>query len=583
VNTPVLGMFFAKDPLALKPFAGGQYRVMGRHALGAREMCADSGAAACIWGRLRGARQLRRALERDGVRTEENCSDAALILAGYRLWGEELPAHIEGPASAAVIDRDADRLLLIRDRMGEAPLFYARACGGVAFSDRPLPLLHAPGVSRTVDREGLCEIFALGPARTPGKTPLRDVNELEPGCFLLAKENDVRIGRYFALDAQKHTDDERTTVEKTRFLLEQAVGDTIALQPSCMISGGLDSSAVMALYAKIAGRPPLGFSVDYEDDERYFESTLFRPERDAPWAKLACEAVGARQVCIELSSARLAESLSDAVQARGFPGMADIDSSLLLFARSVSSCSEATLMGECADEAFGGYPWFQRDELIWRDGFPWSGSLPLRESVLRADVREKLRLSRYAAMRYHEACAALPVLPGEEQREARLRMLQGLVFKFFMPNLQERAVRMCMASGVVPLTPFCDERLIEYLYNVPWRLKNLHGETKGLLREAVGELLPDRLLRRKKSPYPKTCHPQYTRLVCAQIEQLAKDDDAPIWAVCDRDAVLTLARGDLSPARMPWYGQLMAGPQMLAYLLQVDMWLRLCGAQIELD
>lgn len=582
MRTPVLGLFFAKDALALRPFSEAPYRVLGRHALSAGRSCADAGAAACLWGRLRNVRELRRALEREGTDLPPDLSEAGLVLAGYRLWGEGLAERMEGPAAAAIIDRDADRLLLIRDRMGECPLFYARTGGGIAFSDRPLPLLHVPGVSRIVDKEGVCELFALGPARTPGKTPLKDVLELEPGCCLWAGEHSVRVRRYFALEAAEHEDDERTTVEKTRFLLEQAVAETIPLQPSCMISGGLDSSAVMALYARLAGRPPVGFSVDYEDDERYFESTLFRPDRDAPWARQVCESVGARQICIELSSGQLYDALEDAVRAREFPGMADIDSSMLLFARSISACSDAALMGECADEAFGGYPWFHREDLIWKDGFPWSGSLPLRESILKTELRPVVQLTKYAAARYHEACAHLPVLAGEDEKEARLRRLQGLVFRFFMPNLQERAVRMCMASGVAPLTPFCDDRLIAYLYNVPWRLKNLHGETKGLLREAVADLLPDALLRRKKSPYPKTCHPNYTEAVRRGIRALAQDDDAPIWAICDREAVLRLAAGELSPAQTPWYGQLMAGPQMLAYLLQVDGWLRLTGAEIDL-
>jgi len=578
----VLGLFFAKDPQALKAFAQAQYRVIGPHALSAQRMHADAGAAACIWGRLRSAKQMRRDLEKEGVRISPDADEAELILAGYRAWGEGLALRMEGPASAAVIDCDAKRLLLIRDRMGEAPVFYARSCGGVAFADRPLPLLGAPGVSRIVDRDGVCELFALGPARTPGRTPLRDIMELESGCVLIAQENSLNVRRYFSLDAAEHEDDEKTTVERTRYLLEQAVAESIALQPSCMISGGLDSSAVMALYAHLVGRPPVGFSVDYEDDERYFESTLFRPERDAPWAKMVCGEIGAKQICIELSSAQLAESLEDAVHARQFPGMADIDSSMLLFARSISACSDAALMGECADEAFGGYPWFQRDEMLWRDGFPWSGSLDLRESVIRPELRAKLPLAKYAAMRYHEACAALPVLAGEEEREARLRKLQGLVFKFFMPNLQERALRMCMAAGVMPITPFCDDRLISYLYNVPWRIKNLHGETKGLLRAAVGDLLPDRLLRRKKSPYPKTCHPKYADLLRRMTRDLAQDESAPVWQICGRDAVLRLCGSELSPTATPWYGQLMAGPQMLAYLVQVDHWLRLTGAQIEL-
>lgn len=583
MRTPVLGLFYAKDPLALRPVSEAAYRVLGRHALSARRAATDAGAAACIWGRMRGRNALKKAIAAEGIPLIEGTDDAQLVLAAYRAWGDGMAEKIEGPAAMAVIDRDANRLVLIRDRMGDAPVFYAASSGGIAFADRPLPLLCAPGVRHVVNREGICELFALGPARTPGRTPLRDILELEPGCCLIAEENCVRIRRYFALDVQEHTDSEKDTVERTRFLLEQAVEETLALHPSCMISGGLDSSAVMALYAHLSGCTPVGFSVDYEDDERDFASTSFRPDRDAPWAKRICEYLGAKQICIELAPAQLAEALSDAVRERGFPGMGDIDSSMLLFARSISACSDATLMGECADEAFGGYPWFHREEMIWQDGFPWSGSLPLRESVLRKELRGVLQLSKYADMRYHEACAALPVLPGEDALQARLRRLQGLAIRFFMPNLQERAVRMCMASGVAPLTPFSDDRLMRYLYNVPWNLKNLHGETKGLLRAAMRDLLPAELLARKKSPYPKTCNPQYAQYMRQSMRALAQDLHAPLWLVCDRQAVLHLCDSPLSPTDTPWYGQLMAGPQMLAYLLQVDAWLRLSGAELDLS
>lgn len=583
MHAPVLGLFYTKDPLALRPLAKVPYRIIGTHAISAPNTATDAGATACLWGRLRDSTLLKQAIRAEGVSLSEDAGDADLILASYRAWGDGMAERIQGSAAIAVIDRDADRLVLIRDRMGISPVFYARSGGGIAFSDHALPLLSAPGVQSIVNSDGLRELFALGPARTPGRTPLRDILELESGCCLIAEENSLRIRRYFALQAQEHTDSEQQTVERTRFLLEQAVLPTLPLQPSCMISGGLDSSAIMALYAHLSGKAPLGFSVDYEDDERYFSSTQFRPERDAPWAKLACEALGAKQICIELTSAQLSDALQEAVLAREFPGMGDIDSSMLLFARSISACSKATLMGECADEAFGGYPWFHRAELVWKDGFAWSGSMPLRESVLKKELREKLALAKYADMRYHEACAALPVLAGESEAQARLRKIQGLVFQFFMPNLQERALRMCSACGVEPLTPFCDDRLIQYLYNVPWPIKNLHGETKGLLREAVRPLLPDRLLSRPKSPYPKTCNPNYSRILRRRMALLIREPGAPLWQICDKEAVLALCTSPLSPADTPWFGQLMAGPQLLAYLLQVDQWLRFTQAQIDLD
>ena len=167
--------------------------------------------------------------------------------------------------------------------------------------------------------------------------------------------------------------------------------------------------------------------------------------------------------------------------------------------------------------------------------------------------------------------------------EARLRKLQGLTLRFFMPNLQERAARMCLCSGVSPLTPFCDDRLMRYVYNVPWHIKNLGGTPKGLLREACRDLLPEELLFRKKSPYPKVCHPRYVEILRGRMFALAEDRRAPLWTVCDRESVVKLAASKLSPTDTPWYGQLMAGPQLLAYLLQIDMWMRAFRVETDLS
>jgi len=314
----VLGLFFAKDPQALKAFAQAQYRVIGPHALSAQRMHADAGAAACIWGRLRSAKQMRRDLEKEGVRISPDADEAELILAGYRAWGEGLALRMEGPASAAVIDCDAKRLLLIRDRMGEAPVFYARSCGGVAFADRPLPLLGAPGVSRIVDRDGVCELFALGPARTPGRTPLRDIMELESGCVLIAQENSLNVRRYFSLDAAEHEDDEKTTVERTRYLLEQAVAESIALQPSCMISGGLDSSiisSVAASYMKKRGERLTTFSVTYRDNDKYFKKSRFQPNSDEMYIDIMQKYLDSNHHMIVIDTPELADALKKAYAA----------------------------------------------------------------------------------------------------------------------------------------------------------------------------------------------------------------------------------------------------------------------------
>lgn len=572
-----MGLFYARDPRAMLSNREAPYYIIGRHALSARDCASDGGAVACAQGRLRNGAALRQALSSGGVRPVDG-SLSALVLAAYRLWGEDFPSRLGGPVVAAVIDQDTGRLVLSRDRMGELPVFYAYRGGSMAFADHPVKLLDAPMVSRVVNREGLCELFGLGPARTPGKTPFRDILSLPPGCALVADGRGHKIRRYFALEPLPHEDDLAHTIEAVRFLCEQAIQDALPLRPASMLSGGLDSTALTALMARRMDHPVSTYSVDYEDSARYDQPSAFRPERDEPYAAMASEHLRTRHRLVTLSTLDLVSSLNEAMALRGFPGMADIDAALMLLTRRIAQDHPAVVSGECGDEVFGGYPWFHRKDLIALDGFPWSGSLPLRERVLKPRVRDVLRLSEYASARYHEAVAALPRLAQDSPEDARLRQLHGLCFQWFMPNLQERAIRM---SPVPVLTPYADDRLVQYVYNVPWAMKNAGGQEKGLLREAMRDLLPEPLLMRRKSPFPKTCHPRYTELIREAALRVLDDASSPLLQVVSADAVRELAAGPLSPAETPWFGQLMAGPQMLAYLLAVNQWM--LRYQIEID
>lgn len=565
------GLFSVRDVQALRGASLMPCRVMGHHALCGENVSSDGGAMALCAGRLRNGESLRAAVRSLGVQYTE--SDSALLLGAYRLWGEDCVRHLEGEALLAVIDQDACRLLLSTDRMGAAgSLFYALVRGGVAFSTHPALLLSVSGVSRRIDREGLSMLFGIGPARVPGATPLRDVFQLPPGTMLTADNRGHQAQRWFSLEARPHEDCEEKTVDTVRALLEQAVDATVACHPLSMLSGGLDSTVLTAILARRNGTVRT-FSVDYEDNDVYFQGGRYQPEQDAPYAERAALVLDCRHTRVVLPVSDLVASIDEAVLSRGFPGMADIDSSLLLFGRAMAGEGRYVLSGECSDEVFGGYPWFNREELIFGEGFPWSGSLALRESVLRPEVREELKLSEYVGRVYHEAVARQKTLPGETARETRLRQLQGLCFEFFMSNLQERAACMGQSGGVSVLTPYCDERLVQYVFNVPWGMKRMLGIEKGLLRAAARDLLPEELLMRRKSPYPKTYHPQYTHLIKTRVLQMLSDSSAPLLEVVDREVLERLIQSDLSPAETPWFGQLMAGPQMLAYLLQINFWL----------
>ena len=253
--------------------------------------------------------------------------------------------------------------------------------------------------------------------------------------------------------------------------------------------------------------------------------------------------------------------------------MADIDSSLMLFAGQIARYSQNVVSGECGDEVFGGYPWFRGEAPLMDGVFPWSGSMELRESLLIPEVRRELRLREYVRDIFSARVAAAQPEHACSPKERRLKIMQKLCFEYFMSNLQERAVRMCEGAGVRVLTPLCDERLVEYVYNVPWDMKFMGGQEKGLFRAAVRDLLPERLLNRKKSPYPKTCSPTYTEIIRRMALNMVADAGAPIFEWVDRDRVREIAQSDLNPVDTPWYGQLMAGPQMLGYLWQVNRWL----------
>ena len=573
----LLGIFHKKTFMEARGVCEAPYIEKGGHALSARDAATSGGVMACALGRMRNAAKLA---EKLGLMREER-SLARIVLAAYARWGEDYIEHIEGPVLTAVLDRDADALILCRDRMGERRVFYTAQDGCVAFADHPDMLLEAGCLRPVVDIDGLRELFGLGPARTPGKTPWRGMYALEPGCALVARGESARVRRYFRLEAREHEDDAAATVETVRMMIERAVDDIAPLRPAAMLSGGIDSTLLTALLRQRM-EPVRSFSVDYEGNDHHFRANAFQPARDAPYIALAVERIGCQHTAVELTQASLAQALEEAVDARGFPGMADVDSSLLLFARKIAPQARFALSGECGDEVFGGYPWFRDAHSISGESFPWSGSLELRAGILRRRVREKLDIREYVRGALSEAISRVEHLPHESAEGRCLRTMQHMCFAFFMANLQERALAMCEHSHLGVLTPFADERLVQYVYNVPWEMKFMGGREKGLLREAAGALLPESLRYRRKSPYPKTCDPAYARIVCGMVQGMLAEKKSPILQLVDARALEKLAASDLSPAQTPWFGQLMAGPQMLAYLWQVNAWLAARHAEVAL-
>lgn len=538
----------------------------GRMTLCAHGAASRDSVLSTVYGRVRNRAVLASAL---GCPAEASAS--RIVLEAYRRWGEDYPSHVEGPAATCVMDSDADLLVLSRDRMGEKPVYFARQGNGVAFSDHPDALLKAAGVEPAMDADGLRALFGLGPAQMPGRTFYRDIEALEPGCALIVKGGRARHERYWRIEDRAAEEKTSEQIERVRALLEQCVSDIAPLRPAVMLSGGLDSTALTALLSR-RNAPLRTFSVDYQDNARDFRANAFRPEMDAPYIVEAVRAYGTEHRTVTLAHQDLARALGRAVSLRGFPGMADIDASLLLFSEHISRYDRQVVSGECGDEVFGGYPWFRNGASP--EGFPWSGSLALRESLLIPELRDRLKLAEYVGDTFATERAKADPGPEYAPEERRLRTMQRLCFSWFMPNLQARALRMCEGAGIEVLTPLCDERLAQYVYNVPWAQKTMGGQEKGLFRAAVADLLPEKLLRRTKSPYPKTCSPEYSSVIRGMALRLASNPDAPLFDVVDRDRLKELALSDLDPVQTPWFGQLMAGPQLLGYLWQINCWMR---------
>lgn len=535
-------------------------------------------------GELYNTLDLRRELEGLGHVFRSN-SDTEVLLISYIQWGSSCVERLNGIYAFGIWDDYEKRLFLARDRFGVKPLFYMALGDSLIFGSEQKALLAHPMVRAEVDAEGLSEIFALGPSRTPGHGVYRGMHEIKPAWCMVYDSGGMRRWKYWSLESRPHDDNPLDTVEKLGVLVKDAViRQLVADVPVCtFLSGGLDSSAITALAAasfKNERNLQLHtYSVDYVDNELYFKPSAFQPNSDAPWVKRMSEEFDTHHHYVTFDTPQVAEALVNAVEAKDLPGMADIDSSLWLFCREIKRNSTVALSGECADEVFGGYPWFHREELLFSDTFPWSANVEERKRVLSGELLSVIKPEEYIRRRYEETLAEVPTLAGESRQAARRREMFYLNLTWFMTTLLDRKDRMSMHHGLEVRVPYCDHRLVQYVWNIPWDLKMFEGREKGLLRKALSGVLPEDVLWRKKSPYPKTHNPAYEQAVKAWLLDILSDPGSPLLPLVNTGALKEMAAGG-SDYGKPWFGQLMAGPQMFAYLIQADVWLRRYGVRI---
>lgn len=532
-------------------------------------------------GELYNTDELRRELEREGHRFQSH-SDTEVVLHAYAQWGEDSLLRLNGIYAFAIWEEHRRRLFLARDRMGVKPLFYKLHEGGLLFASEIKSLLAYPTVQPELDWQGAAEILLLGPGRTPGCGVFRGISELEPGCCGCWENGRLDLKRYWVLEDREHTDSFEQTTENVRYLVLDAIRRQMVsdVPIGTFLSGGLDSSIISAVCAeemKKQGKPPLKtFSVDYVDNDKFFVPSKFQPNSDGHYIRLMQQTLQSDHHWCVLSPQDLADAMEEAVLARDLPGMADVDISLLAFCRKIREDVTVALSGECADEIFGGYPWYRDPEVRAIDGFPWAQNTDQRIAMLHPALRRP-DAADYIRSRYETTCRQSRIGPAVNDEERRMKQMVNLNQNWFMQTLLDRKDRMSMYSALEVRVPFCDHRIAQYLYGVPWEFKDWQGKEKGLLRHAMEGILPAEVLWRKKSPYPKTHDPKYLSIVCDKLKQLLQQPDAPIWSLVDKTAAAQLL---FIEHPWPWYGQLMRKPQTICYLLQIDLWLRHYGVRL---
>ena len=529
-------------------------------------------------GQLYNTKELRDELEENGFEFS-SYSDTEVLLKGFIFWKYDVVKKINGIFSFAIWNSSKKELFLARDHFGVKPLFYTIHENTLVFASEIKALFKYPGITPKLDEESIAELFGIGPARTAGNGIFKGIFELKPAHFAIFNTSGMHTERYWKLKSKPHNDSLAKTCETVQFLLEDSINRQLVSDvPLCtFLSGGLDSSIITLYASNYCKRKNLGplntYSVDYVDNDKNFQKTDFQPNSDNYYINLMTEKLGTVHHTVILDTPELADALEDAMIARDFPGMADVDSSLLLFCKNVKENATVSLTGECADEIFGGYPWFFRDDALNSKTFPWSIAIKERQNLLNPEISEKVNLKNYIDYRYHESLSDVEILDEDSMETAEKRRISHLTLNWFMQTLLDRSDRMAMYSGFELRVPFCDYRLAEYVWNIPWEMKALHGREKGLLRYIMKDLLPEEIVDRKKSPYPKTWNPNYLAKVKEMLTKIMDDKNAPINNLLNRNYILEILETNGTAFKRPWFGQLMTGPQLMAYLCQVNMWL----------
>lgn len=509
-------------------------------------------------GQIYNTQELRKILKENGFEFNGR-SDTEVLLKSYIHFGNDVVNHLNGIFAFAIWNTQKNELFIARDHFGVKPFYYTIVNNTLVFASEIKALFEYPGAEKILYTQGISELFGIGPSHTPGTTIFKNIYELRPAHFGIYNQSGLHIQRYWKLESKLHTEDFETTCEHLKSLLKDAITrQLVSDKPLCtFLSGGLDSSIITLFASNYCTETGLGklntYSVDYVDNDKNFIKSDFQPNSDNYYINLMKNKLNTNHHSIVLDTPELADGLEDAMIARDMPGMADVDSSLLLFCKNVKKEATVALTGECADEIFGGYPWFFRKDALESNTFPWSIALSERQQILNPAISNKVNLKDYINFRYNESISEVQILDCDTKETAEKRKISHLTLNWFMQTLLDRSDRMAMYNGFELRVPFCDYRLAQYVWNIPWEIKALGGREKGLLRFIMKDLLPSEIVDRKKSPYPKTHNPTYLAKVKNMLSDIMNNPYAPINNLLNREYILEILKTDGKAFTRPWF------------------------------
>jgi asparagine synthase (glutamine-hydrolysing) len=511
-------------------------------------------------------------------------TDVEVVVTAYLEWGAQCAEHLDGTFGFAVWDLLAEELLLVRDRLGTKPLYYYPTATGVVFGTERKAVLAHPQVLPAVDEDGLRELLAQ--AGTPGEAVFHGMRQLPSGHVLRVHRGGHKEVEYWKLTATPHTDDLDTTVATIRAMLEDAVPRHLVsdVPLGTMLSGGLDSSTVTCLSAKALrerGAGPIKvFTVSFKDQAEKFRADETYGTADDPFVADVAKHVGAELHIISLSPEELMDPLPRlaTLQARDVPSpLGNMNTSLYLLCRELKQHVTVALHGDPSDAVFGGFPWVFAPEIMNAETLPWvarahsaGGKSGFGGDLLDRDLLKRLDLRGYSADRYQQALAEVPYLGSEQGVEKKMREISHMHLTRWLEILLGQSENLSAAHGIDIRWPYATHRLVEYVFNIPWELKNFSGMEKSLLRAAAKDVLPESVFKRHKSPFPVTQDPAYGQLLCAELEELLNSPNAPAASLLDAEACRDVIA---DPTKLEAGGAAWVSRANIEMLLQLNTWL----------